>query len=129
MMGIQAAFKLFSHPAAEMKAVGFMMVLLFASAAAAAASFFLPFLGNLSKYLSYGVTFWWGAAVALMTAMNVFGPHPEIRCIGSSSGCMKAKIRYCVQQGAPSVICIGAAVFGLAFLIHKMTSSQNQQQA
>ena len=79
MMGIQAAFKLFSHPAAEMKAVGFMMVLLFASAAAAAASFFLPFLGNLSKYLSYdGITFWWGAAVALMTAMNVFGPHPEI---------------------------------------------------
>lgn len=105
----------------EMKIVFLMSILLFLLAAAAIASFFVPALAKLGKIHSYAITFWWAATVAFVTALDVFSD----RWVGS----YKARFQKIIELSAPSTLCIGGAVFGIAYFVHKFLGAHNQQQA
>jgi hypothetical protein len=105
---------------AEGKIVIILTLLLVIMALISILSVFIVGLAKMSVVIAYGVTFWWAITLGLTIALDVFSS----RWVGT----WKGRLRVVITGTAPSIICIGAAAFGMAYFIHKLTADPQQQR-
>jgi hypothetical protein len=80
---------------------------------------FLGGLAKIGKVWAYGITMWWAIFLGLQIAVDVFSS----RWVGT----WKGRLNVVIRETAPSIICISAAAWGLAFFLHKLTADQQRR--